>query len=132
MQSNSLQDISPNGGGVETERRRAHRAEFVVRVGYATVDEFFSDFTRDINEGGLFIETDAPCPVGTEIALSFRLPGTDKTVETTGRVVRATEESPWEPAGMGIEFDSLGTEVRTQIDELVRSLRIGALPRTAA
>ena len=118
--------------GRAPERRRSKRAEFIVRVGYATVDEFFSDFSRDINEGGLFIETDFPCPLGTEVSLSFQLPGTDETIETRGRVVREASETLDQPAGMGIEFEALSDNVRARIDVLVRSLRIGALPWSAA
>ena len=40
------------------ERRRSERAPVTVRIEYATVDALFSDFTRDINEGGIFVETD--------------------------------------------------------------------------
>ena len=34
------------------ERRKTNRAELVVRVDYQTVDELFSEFARNINEGG--------------------------------------------------------------------------------
>jgi uncharacterized protein (TIGR02266 family) len=131
MESASIEEIA-SLRAVDPERRRSNRAEFIVRVGYATVDEFFSDFSRDINEGGLFIETDFPCPVGTEISLSFQLPGTEECMDTTGRVVRVTRDRGSEPAGMGIEFDSLNPEFRDRIDSLVRSLRIESAPRTAA
>ena len=131
MGSTNIAELSPIRGE-EPERRRSKRAEFIVRVGYATVDEFFSDFSRDINEGGLFIETDFPCPLGTGVSLSFQLPGTDETIETTGRVVRETSGSLDQPAGMGIEFEALSDNIRSRIDLLVRSLRTGVFPRSAA
>ena len=49
------------------DRRRSDREAFVVRVTYSTIDELFSEFTRDINQGGLFIETDRPQLAGTEV-----------------------------------------------------------------
>ena len=49
----------------DSERRRSTRAPFVVRVDYGTVDAFFSEFTSDVNEGGMFIETETPQPPGT-------------------------------------------------------------------
>ena len=107
---------------VEAERRGAQRAELMVQIDYSTVDEIFSEFTRDINEGGLFIETDKPSPVGTEIALYFNLPGSNGGIETTGRVVRTTDGSSGIPSGMGVEFDELTGSNRAKIDMLVREL----------
>ena len=69
-------------GADEADRRRAERAELIVRVDYATVDEIFSEFTRDINEGGLFIETEKPQPTGTEVTMQFSLPGSEETLST--------------------------------------------------
>ena len=57
------------------ERRKTPRADLVVRVNYQAVDTLFSEFARNINEGGLFVETDEPQPVGTQVDLEFKLPG---------------------------------------------------------
>ena len=71
------------------ERRSSPRAEFVVRVNYQTVDSLFSEFARNINDGGIFVETDAPQPVGTNVELEFKLPGADRPIEVVGNVVRS-------------------------------------------
>ena len=107
------------------ERRKSHRADWVVRVEYRTVDELFSEFARNINEGGIFVETETPHEPGTTVDLQFRLPASDEPVRVTGTVVRVTEGSPGagEPAGVGIEFDELDAETRERVDELVRGLR---------
>jgi len=120
---------------VRLERRRSERAELLVRVDYATVDELFSEFTRDINEGGLFIETERPRPAGTVVSMQFHLPGGEEPVRTQGRVVRVVppergqrgEVADASPPGMGIEFDELTDEARRRIDQMVRALRSGAL-----
>jgi uncharacterized protein (TIGR02266 family) len=123
MAKMTLQDQGSLGNLMESERRSAQRAELMVQIDYSTVDEIFSEFTRDINEGGLFIETDKPKPVGTEIALYFNLPGGEGGIETTGRVVRTTSAGPGAAAGMGVEFDELTSNNRAKIDKLVRELR---------
>ncbi len=105
------------------ERRRARRSALTVRIDYATVDEIFSEFTRDINEGGLFIETEKPHLPGTEVSMQFHLPGSDEVVETVGRVVRVSSGSSGAAPGMGIEFDELHPEDRKKIDRIVRALR---------
>jgi type IV pilus assembly protein PilZ len=127
----SIEAIEEQGapiGPAEIERRRSQRAELIVRVDYATVDEIFSEFTRDINEGGLFIETDKPPAVGTEVSMQFALPGGHEAVTTVGRVVRVSESDDSSPSGMGIEFENLSDEARTRINEIVRGLRAGRAP----
>jgi uncharacterized protein (TIGR02266 family) len=108
------------------ERRRSDRAELIVRVDYATVDELFSEFTRDINEGGLFIETEKPRPTGTEVSLHFNLPGSDRTVKTTGTVIRVSDGSDGSTPGMGIQFDELPADARAHINQVIRALRCRA------
>lgn len=117
-------ELSDNATG--EERRRSMRADLIVRVDYATVDEMFSEFTRDINEGGLFIETEKPRPVGTEVTMNFNLPGSDEMVVTVGRVVRICAGGDESPPGMGIEFDELTSEDRSNINSIIRALRIGS------
>ena len=105
------------------ERRRTGRTGVTVRIDYATVDEMFSEFTRDINEGGLFIETEKPHQPGTEVSMQFRLPGSGEVLQTIGRVVRVSSGDIHSPPGMGIEFDELTDDDRLVIDRIVRALR---------
>jgi uncharacterized protein (TIGR02266 family) len=105
------------------DRRRANRAGVTVRIDYATVDEMFSEFTRDINEGGVFIETEKPHQAGTEVSMQFHLPGSGEILQTIGRVVRVSSGDQAAPAGMGIEFDELTVDDRRKIDVIVRALR---------
>ena len=105
------------------ERRRSHRAELIVRIDYTTVDELFSEFTRDVNEGGLFIETEKPRPPGTEVCLHFNLPGSDRTVQTNGTVVRVSDGSDGSTPGMGLEFEELPPDARQHINQVIRALR---------
>ena len=118
----TVQRSAPHG----VERRRWERTELVVRVDYKTVDELFSEFARNINEGGLFVETDTPPALGASVALEFQIPGSDEPIQVMGRVVRVCDASDREGPGMGIEFENLDTQSRDLINELVRQLRVGA------
>ena len=119
--------IEPTPSDAECEsgrdRRRTPRTDLVVRVDYSTVDELFSEFTRDVNEGGLFIETEKPRPNGTEVSMQFHLPGSDGVIQTTGHVVHSTSGDDSSPPGMGIEFEELSDAARDQINALIRALR---------
>jgi type IV pilus assembly protein PilZ len=105
---------------VHIDQRRSARAPLEIRVDYSTVDALFCDFTSNINEGGLFIETSDPCPVDTVVKLQFRLPGIENPVRTRGRVVWVGQD---EPSGMGIEFEDLDAAARARINHAVRCLR---------
>ena len=117
------QSAQPEAESLGVERRRSERADLVVRVDYQTVDEFFSEFARNINEGGIFVESDAPHDVGTTVDLQFKLPGSDEPVRVKGTVVRVSAGSDGEAPGMGLEFGDLDADARQRIDDLVRTLR---------
>ncbi len=108
---------------VQTERRRSERTDLVVRVDYQTVDDLFSEFARNINEGGIFVETDAPPEVGSSVDLQFKLPGKEDPFRLKGTVVRVSDGEEGETPGMGIEFEDLGPDDRQCINDLVRQLR---------
>ena len=105
------------------ERRRFDRSELVVRVEYSTVDDLFSEFTRDINEGGVFIETSEPQELGTAVAMQFHLAGADEPVKTSGMVVRVSDGSDGSLAGMAVEFENLPLNARDQIDRMIKSIK---------
>lgn len=120
------------------DKRRSHRAPVSIRIDYSTVDEFFWDFARNINEGGLFVETNHLLPVGTTVQLKFYLPNQDAPLKSTGEVVWV-KNSPGkdtppgeegnggtvEKPGMGIEFRGLNESGKEAINRLVRELKKG-------
>jgi uncharacterized protein (TIGR02266 family) len=113
------------GSSIETfsERRHASRAPLVVRVDYSSVEALFSEFTRNINEGGIFIETESPAPIDQMVSLQFQLPGGSEPIKVSGRVVWSTPGGDGEPPGMGVEFENLDPAARARVNELVQSLR---------
>ncbi len=123
MAKATVQELAEATSGAEFDRRKSERADLVVRVAYHTVDELFSEFARNINEGGLFVETETAHPVGTEVSLQFKIPGSDEPLQVVGRVAHTTSGGPGEPPGIGIEFDDLDGQARQRINQLVRRLR---------
>jgi type IV pilus assembly protein PilZ len=116
MRASNVVDLS--------ERRKSERVELLVRVTYQSVDELFSEFARNINEGGIFIETDTPQEPGSPVGLQFKLPGSDELIEVVGTVVRSSDGSDaGDSAGMGIEFGDLNASARQRINDLIRGLR---------
>ena len=123
MASVTLEGQESDLAHLEPERRKTDRTKLVVRVEYSTIDDFFSEFSRDINQGGLFIETTRPLSLGEEVMMRFNLPGGGEVIETVGHVVRISLGDREEPPGMGLEFEKLRKDDRVRIDQLVRTLR---------
>ncbi len=126
MEKPSVRTVEAPPEGPMLDRRKSRRTDLVVRVDYQTVDELFSDFARNINEGGLFVETATLHPLGTVVDLQFRLPGCDEPVQITGSVVRISDGEGGGAPGLGIEFENLDGPTRQRINSLVRKLRAAA------
>ena len=105
------------------ERRRTDRAPVVVRIEYSTVDALFSDFTRNINEGGIFVETEESIPLDEKVDLKLHLPVSNELVHVQGRVVRVEPATATSAAGIAVEFGQLDARARELINAAVRRLR---------
>lgn len=94
---------------IEEDRREATREDLEMEVGLEGDNTFFTGRTGDLGKGGLFVGTDEPLPVGTELLLSFVLPdGYRVRADAVIAWVRAPRYRDGElPAGMGVRFRSL-------------------------
>ena len=113
----------PKSDSDSPDRRHDGRTALEIPVDYSTVDAFFTDFSGNINGGGMFIETESPADPETEVQLSFRLPGREEPVKVEGRVAWVSDGTTGQPQGMGIEFHSLSPEMHVCINAVARSLR---------
>jgi type IV pilus assembly protein PilZ len=113
------------------DRRRSVRLQHELPVAYRSVGSFITDWATNISQGGLFINTRKPLPVGTIVKLIIQLPGTGFPFDITGRVARVAE---WDnrlnvAPGMGIEFTELDgskmDRIQAFVDRLRRDLALG-------
>jgi type IV pilus assembly protein PilZ len=106
------------------ERRKHRRYEVSISVDYSDGDHFLFAYIENISEMGIFIRTDDPLPIGTDLALRFGSDDADR-LELDGEVtwvnpVRADGDNP--NPGMGVRFVDLSTEQRERVVELVRTV----------
>ena len=106
-----------------TERRRHERVPLKIPVDYTSVDAFFTEFSSNINEGGMFVEMENGPDLGTQVQLQFDLPGHEEPVQVEGRVAWVSDGKDGSAAGVGIEFQNLSSDVRDTINRVVRKLR---------
>jgi uncharacterized protein (TIGR02266 family) len=105
------------------DRRRAPRINIHTDVSFESESNFYTGFSEDLSDGGVFIATYALRPIGETIDLSFTLPnGHIVNVQGTVRWVRETsEENTDVPPGLGIQFDDLSDSDRAAILDFVRN-----------
>jgi type IV pilus assembly protein PilZ len=106
-------------------KRKAARLHHEIPVAYRSVGSFLTDWATNISQGGLFINSRKPLPVGTEVKIIIQLPGAAFPYELGGRVTRVTQydnHANMVP-GMGIEFTDVDDAKRREIEAFVERLR---------
>jgi len=106
-----------------SDRRRSQRHELMLPVDYSSVDSFFTEMATNINEGGMFLATEARAELDQLVKVAFRLPGLDQPIEVEARVAWLSRGEGGSEPGIGLQFMELSGEVRETIDRLVRTLR---------
>jgi uncharacterized protein (TIGR02266 family) len=101
--------------------RTTRRMTMETDVGFQSESNFFTGFTQDISEGGLFIATYDVKEMGSEMAVSFTLP--DGHFVSCVGVVRWIREyntlTPDVHPGMGVQFRELSDEDRKAIERFL-------------
>lgn len=91
------------------ERRDHARAHLEADVSLYSPTHFWTGFSEDLSEGGLFVATYQHVPIGTEIDLEFELP-TGYAVKTIGVVRWVREGDDDTMPGVGVQFLRLTDE----------------------
>jgi uncharacterized protein (TIGR02266 family) len=106
------------------DRRIAERVSLEVEVSMTSENNFYTGFTHDISEGGVFFASHEVLPLGTELTFSLKL---GKGVVHCQGVVRwVREPSPYldgVPPGMGVQFHDLSPTVQAAINEFIGGRR---------
>ncbi len=90
-------------------KRGSQRVQMQAAVDMTSDDNFFSGFSANISDGGLFIATVDYMPKGTQVDLSFSLP-TGERIKALGVVRWIREVNDKDPSsfpGLGIQFADL-------------------------
>jgi type IV pilus assembly protein PilZ len=103
-------------------RRRHVRVEFRSRV-FVIYNGFHYEFyAENLSEGGIYIKTDDPFSVGSEVIIRLPLgPRADISFPGTVMNSRHRDDSLKYPPGMGIKFHKLGDEDLNILKSLVRN-----------
>ncbi len=111
------------------ENRQHERAPLRLQLNYrdATGGNFLYEYSRNISDGGIFIETDKPLPEGVRLTVRFQPPGSEDTLEVEGEVawVNPMRDGDANPnPGMGVRFVEMDDELRATIESIVKAVLI--------
>ena len=92
---------------VRSPARRKRSTKILLSILGILVDQNFS-------EGGVFVATYKPLPIGSAVALQLNMPNGDKLVaKGTVRWLRSASNIDW--PGMGVQFEELEEKVAMRI-----------------
>jgi len=120
----SLADDDEDEGASGIDRRRFERFDTSISVDYSSGDTFLFSYIQNISEMGIFIRSDTPLPIGTELALRFS-PDGQEAIELAGEVAWVNPLRPFGEnlnPGMGVRFRGLSPDMRERIVSLVRTV----------
>ena len=108
------------------QTREYPRYEVSIPVDCSTRDVFVSNHVCNISKGGLFIRSDQPLPLNSEVSLVLRLPDGGRCIRATGRVIwnydmqkGTTRIVP----GSGIRFLDLPPSDRADLESFLAQLK---------
>jgi len=108
--------------GIKVDRRQHPRASIRLKVKFPDLTTLLENYAKDISQGGIFIPTTDPKPVGVVIGLTLIHPDNGEEIEIQGEVVRIVSEREARQQkgkklvpGMGIKFINLEPHQQTAI-----------------
>lgn len=116
--------MAKNDGQPDADRRRHRRYDASISVDFSDGDNFLFAYIENISEMGIFIRTEDPLPVGTELSLRFG-PNGDEPLELEGEVMWVNPLKPLGDnpnPGMGVKFRNLSPDQRERVVEVVRTV----------
>jgi uncharacterized protein (TIGR02266 family) len=102
-----------------TDTRQFLRVPVSLAVRYWTRDELKDRYIQVLGEGGLFVSTVDPLPVGSDLDLEVELAQKGTSFKVKGQVVWVNNGDDPQKRGMGIKFSHLSYEQKRYVYGLV-------------
>ncbi len=100
----------------EGNQRSSNRKKFFNDIIFTSSRGAHHEFTKDISEGGIFIETPIPFKEGEQLTLTFPLKAHSEHIRLSGEIVRKTD------IGIGIKFTPLDEGKKALLKNLIETL----------
>lgn len=105
------------------EKRLSLRIPVMLKVDYKIGSKAYTGFSANMSIGGLFMNVNKPCEIGSKINMQFMLPGVTTPVSLEGRIVRVS--TPLQPnngalPGLGIQFSEIAKTNKELLDSFLK------------
>ena len=111
---------------MKIEKRRNPRTLIKIQVDYASEGAYLYDYSRDLSEGGIFIQTTNPKNIGDRIQLKFILPELLEEIKALGEVAWVNQKDvEGLTPGMGVRFINLDKEKSALIQDVIARIEGG-------
>jgi uncharacterized protein (TIGR02266 family) len=103
-------------------RRNAERVAAEIEIGFNSDSNFYSGFSENISEGGVFVATYQKHRIGDRHVVQLMLPGIEQPVQANVvvRWVREADAAHDVKPGYGMQFVDLTDAARETIERFVR------------
>ncbi|MEE2787173.1 MAG: TIGR02266 family protein [Myxococcota bacterium] len=103
-------------------KRKTPRVPVEIRVEYERFNRFVSEYTRDISRGGMFIRSESPLEVGSEVYLTLSFPHHNDDITLLAKVVHVVLAQNSAEPGMGVRFNFMDSDESRALHRLVDGL----------
>lgn len=111
---------------MKIEKRRDPRTLIKIKIDYKTKGAYLYSYSKDLSEGGIFIQTKKPLKVGERVKLKFILPELLEKIETWGEVAWVNEAgTEGLTEGMGVRFVDLDDKRAKLIEDVIQKIEEG-------
>ena len=106
------------------DNRRHVRIPHEVTVTMNSENNFYTGFTQDISEGGVFVATKEILPLGTKVEFELGLgKGRVKVAGEVRWIRERNEQTLSVPGGIGISFTEIDGRIATRINDFILKRR---------
>ncbi len=123
--ANQALAMQPSSDAASRRRHERLPAALEVHVNATSEHNFYTGFTQNISEGGLFVATSQIHELGAQLEFTFTLhPDPDPiTVRGVVRWMRESHGFTDGPAGMGVMFTEVSELAKARINDFIRRRR---------
>ena len=104
------------------DERKDERFIATLEIAYDSYNEFITEYTKDVSNGGMLINTKRRHEINDIVDVSLTVPGLDSPVKIKGEVVRIKINNVRdEDAGIGVKFIDIDPESRKALIDFIKT-----------